>query len=63
MFSVHAAVEALMYRLTAVMVWVFVSPVSAVVDLVTHLPLTDTAPVPTLELIGSARRTLCGQIP
>lgn len=48
------------YQLTAVMVWVFVSPISAVVDLVTHLPLTDTAAIPTLELIRSTWRTLCG---
>lgn len=51
-----------MYQLTAVMVRMLVSPVSAVVDLVAHLPLTDTASIPTLELIGSTRRTLCGEI-
>lgn len=43
---------------TAVMVWVFVSPVSAVVDFITHLPLTDTPSIPTLELIRSTRRSL-----
>lgn len=48
-----------MYRLTAVVVRLFVSSVSAVVDFVTHFPLTDTASIPTLELIRSTRRTLC----
>lgn len=38
----------------------FVRPVAAVVDLVTHLPLTDAAAIPTLELVRSTRRSLCG---
>lgn len=49
-------------QLTAVVVRELVRPVSAVVGLVAHLPLTDAASVPTLELIGSTWRTLCGEI-
>lgn len=40
---------------------VFVGPVPAVVGLVANLPLADAASVPTLELIGSTRRALCGR--
>lgn len=48
-----------MYQLTTVVVWLFVSSISAVVDFVAHFPLTDTASVPTLELIRGTRRALC----
>lgn len=64
-FNSHVSLhdlDTIVYQLTAVMVRVFVSPVSAVVDLITHLPLTDTAAIPTLELIRSTRRTLCWKI-
>ncbi len=62
MFRLHAAVQVLTCELTAVVVRMLVSPVSTVVDLITHLPLTDTASVPTLELIRGTWRTLCGEI-
>lgn len=56
--SVILVTVALAGAWTTVVVWVFVSPVSTVVDLIAHLPLTDTASIPTLELIGSTRWTL-----
>lgn len=49
-------------QLTAVVVRELVRPVSAVVGLVAHLPLTNAASVPTLELIGSTWRTVCGEM-
>lgn len=62
MSSLALQQRVLKYQLTAVMVWMFVGSVSAVVDLITHLPLTDTASIPTLELIRSTWRTLFGEI-
>lgn len=37
--------------LTTVLLWAFVTVVTAVVDSVAQLPLSDTTPVPTQELI------------
>lgn len=60
-FSAHfMRKKNLMCRLTAVVVRMFVRPIATVVDLVTHLPLTDAAAVPTLELVRSTRGSLCG---
>lgn len=39
--------------------WLFICSVSAVVDFITHFSLTDTASIPTLELIRGTRRALC----
>lgn len=62
MSSLALQQRVLKYQLTAVMVWMFIGSVSAVVDLITHLPLTNTASIPTLELIRSTWRTLFGEI-
>lgn len=48
-----------MYQLTTVVVRLFVSSVSAVVDVIADFSLTNTASVPTLELIRGTRRALC----
>ena len=40
--------------LTTVLLWTFVTAVTAVVDPVAQLPLPNTAPVPTQELVRGA---------
>ena len=54
-----STVCSVMYQLTTVVVWFFVSSVSAVVDFITHFSLPNTASVSTLELIRGTRRALC----
>ena len=40
--------------LTAVLLWTFVTAVTTVIDPVAQLPLPNTTPVPTQELVGGA---------
>lgn len=44
------------------MVWVFISPITAIIDLIANLPQAYTTAIPTLELIRSTWRTVCEEI-